>query len=677
MNYTTYLFDFDYTLADSSRGIVTCFHNVLTRHGYTEVTDDDIKRTIGKTLEDSFSILTGVTDAGQLAGFKAEYRKEADTHMTVNTVLFLETKSVLTALKDSGARIGIISTKYRFRIKELLNQHFPEDFMDIIVGGEDVKAAKPSPEGLLLAIKRLHVSKAETLYIGDSTVDAETAQAAGVDFAGVTHGVTTAKELEKYPHRKIMNTLEELLAVQEEHPSIFKIENPIRPENAHATSPRKQKRISVWQILLLVTLFWLAIEELDMTDDSNFFPVVFILTLWGILQKRRILPNKARTFIDSWWHPCAVRLRAFHIKLIQGRKTPPAGNETCTCLNCGTTYTGNYCNRCGQSRNTPRYRLSNALKNIAGGFFNIDNGFGRTLLELLYRPGYMIRDFIGGKRVEYFRPFQTLFILAALYIMAVQLVDPEALSKKEKTEKTEQTDKEEIIAAKEKLTKKMEKTYSKEEKRALAITIKSLEKSLNKLEEKNDSTSATQVSEQNSDDGDLIDEFVNDTSEVGDRLEKVLQNSPFLMKVWNLMKSWGHGNKAFRIIATLPLFALATQLAFRRRKYKLNYNTTEHVFIQAYIACQILLLSIIVLPFNGYAKVDDLYELPLWLIFVLFCWDYKQLYRCTWWRSFWRTILMLTYSLVLLVIFACLVMALMLAGIYVCLLYTSDAADEL
>ena len=665
MNYTTYLFDFDYTLADSSRGIVTCFRNVLTRHGYTEVTDDDIKRTIGKTLEDSFSILTGVTDAGQLAGFKAEYRKEADTHMTVNTVLFLETKSVLTALKDSGARIGIISTKYRFLIKELLDQHFPEDFMDIIVGGEDVKAAKPSPEGLLLAIKRLHVSKAETLYIGDSTVDAETAQAAGVDFAGVTHGVTTAKELEKYPHRKIMNTLEELLAVQEEYPSIFKIENPIRPENAHATSPRKQKRISVWQILLLVTLFWLAIEELDMTDDSNFFPVVLILTLWGILQKRRILPNKAKTFIDSWWHPCAVRLRAFHIKLIQGRKTPPAGNETCTCLNCGTTYTGNYCNRCGQSRNTPRYRLSNALKNIAGGFFNIDNGFGRTLLELLYRPGYMIRDFIGGKRVEYFRPFQTLFILAALYIMAVQLVDPEALSKKEKTEKTEQTDKEEIIAAKEKLTKKMEKTYSKEEKRALAITIKSLEKSLNKLEEKNDSTSATQVSEQNSDDGDLIDEFVNDTSEVGDRLEKVLQNSPFLMKVWNLMKSWGHGNKAFRIIATLPLFALATQLAFRRRKYKLNYNTTEHVFIQAYIACQILLLSIIVLPFNGYAKVDDLYELPLWLIFVLFCWDYKQLYRCTWWRSFWRTILMLTYSLVLLVIFACLVMALMLAGIYV------------
>ena len=76
MNYTTYLFDFDYTLADSSRGIVTCFRNVLNRHGYTQPTDDDIKRTIGKTLEDSFSILSGVTDPLQLAEFKKEYVKE-------------------------------------------------------------------------------------------------------------------------------------------------------------------------------------------------------------------------------------------------------------------------------------------------------------------------------------------------------------------------------------------------------------------------------------------------------------------------------------------------------------------------------------------------------------------------------------------------------------------------
>lgn len=52
--YTTYLFDFDYTLADSSKGIVLCFRHVLNLHGYTGITDEEIKRTIGKTLEESF-----------------------------------------------------------------------------------------------------------------------------------------------------------------------------------------------------------------------------------------------------------------------------------------------------------------------------------------------------------------------------------------------------------------------------------------------------------------------------------------------------------------------------------------------------------------------------------------------------------------------------------------------
>ena len=113
MEYKTYLFDFDYTLADSSRGIVICFRNVLTRHGHTDVTDESIKRTIGKTLEDSFSILTGITDKNTLISYKKEYVKEADIHMTANTKFFPETVAVLKALKKRGAQIGIISTKYR------------------------------------------------------------------------------------------------------------------------------------------------------------------------------------------------------------------------------------------------------------------------------------------------------------------------------------------------------------------------------------------------------------------------------------------------------------------------------------------------------------------------------------------------------------------------------------
>lgn len=198
--YAAYLFDFDYTLADSSRGIVKCFRHVLERHEHTGIADETIKRTIGKTLQESFSILTGITDPETLEIYRKEYVKEADIHMTVNTFLFPETIEVLTALKKREAKIGIISTKYRYRILELLSQYLPDGFLDIIVGGEDVKTAKPSPEGLLFAINHLNCRKEEVLYIGDSTVDAETAQAGGTDFAGILHGATTREELEAYPH---------------------------------------------------------------------------------------------------------------------------------------------------------------------------------------------------------------------------------------------------------------------------------------------------------------------------------------------------------------------------------------------------------------------------------------------------------------------------------------------
>lgn len=209
-HYNTYLFDFDYTLADSSRGIVRCFRHVLDLHHYTGITDEAIKRTIGKTLEDSFSILTGVTNTDTLAAYKKEYVKAADQHMTVNTFLYPETIEVLTSLKERGAQIGIISTKFRYRIMELLAQKLPAGFLDIVVGGEDVEAAKPSPEGVLFAIEHLHTSKENTLYIGDSTVDAETALAAGVDFMGVLHGATTHSELAVYPHVAIAADLRPL-----------------------------------------------------------------------------------------------------------------------------------------------------------------------------------------------------------------------------------------------------------------------------------------------------------------------------------------------------------------------------------------------------------------------------------------------------------------------------------
>ena len=198
--YKLYLFDFDYTLADSSRGIVMCFQDVLKRNGYRDIDDETIKRTIGLTLEQAFSSMTREKDPSVLAQWRKEYVAAADRVMNDATRFFEEVPEMFESLRREGAKIGIISTKYRYRIEDFLLRHFEQLPVDLIIGGEDVSLAKPSPEGINAALNRLGVSAEDTLYCGDSTVDGATAQNAGVDFMGVLHGVTPREELERYPN---------------------------------------------------------------------------------------------------------------------------------------------------------------------------------------------------------------------------------------------------------------------------------------------------------------------------------------------------------------------------------------------------------------------------------------------------------------------------------------------
>lgn len=610
MRYTTYLFDFDYTLADSSRGIVICFRNVLERHEHTGISDEAIKRTIGKTLEDSFSILSGITDPATLAAYRKEYEKEADTHMTINTEFFPETITVLQELKSQGGKIGIISTKYRYRIREMVDLHFPKGFFDIIIGGEDVKKAKPNPQGIKKALRQLHRRKEETLYIGDSTIDAEAAQLAKVDFAGVLNGMTTREELAAYPHRQILDNLSLL-------PLVLKF-SPYEP--------------------------------------SKHFPEKIFYSPY--------FPQKAVAFY-----------RLLHQKQIRGRYEAKESPAHCTCKNCGKSFHGNHCPHCGQRRNTPRFTLRNAFQNIMSGFFNIDNGFSRNLTELLYRPGYMIRDYLRGKRVHYYKPFQTLFVLAALYIMAVRLIDPEAMSQLE-SENVQNLDYKELISQlKHKQNHAVRDSSKYYLKQSIAFTdsariIESkvtsderLEHTIEELEKEQE-----QVKER-----DAIDEVTDAmalaaTAAGGkwkEQQERFFGENNFFIAVTNLMKSWIHGNKAFSILALLPLFTLGTRWSFRRTSIGRRLNLTENFFAQVYIACQILLISLLILPFTRQAHLNDIFDLSYKAIFVLFVWDYRQLFGLSWWKSFCRTAIMFWYCFLGLLLISTLVIVIIVAAAYI------------
>jgi phosphoglycolate phosphatase len=210
MPYQAYLFDFDYTLGDATQGIVASVHYALQELKLPLPSVEDIRRTVGLTLAETFERLTGLCSEAQSARFVMLFKTKADEVMTESTSLYADTIELLTSIKAAGYQVGIVTTKYHHRITSILHKYQISHLVDVIVGGDDVKNAKPHPEALLAAIRILKIPKRQALYIGDSEVDAETACRARVDFVAVTSGVTGKDRFIKYPHVAVIANLSEL-----------------------------------------------------------------------------------------------------------------------------------------------------------------------------------------------------------------------------------------------------------------------------------------------------------------------------------------------------------------------------------------------------------------------------------------------------------------------------------
>lgn len=188
--YKAVVFDFDYTLGDTTNGIVASANYALKTLGHAEKSVDEIKRTIGLSLKDTFAALTDIRDGEQSERFAALFREKADEVMTDSAALYDRVTEILPELHKTH-KIGIVTTKFHYRIEAILKKFGVSEFVDVIVGGEDVIREKPDPEGLLKAIDALGADKNEALYVGDSLVDARTAANAGVGFAAVLTGITS------------------------------------------------------------------------------------------------------------------------------------------------------------------------------------------------------------------------------------------------------------------------------------------------------------------------------------------------------------------------------------------------------------------------------------------------------------------------------------------------------
>ncbi len=186
-------FDFDYTLGDCTDSIVAGFQHGLTKLGWPAPDRETVRGTIGYMLEDSYTILTGDDSPENRAQFRLYFSEVAVERQRRETVLFPGAPELLRGLKAQGVKSAIVSTKRGDTIEIIMENHGLGDTVELVIGSADVKRPKPDPEGLRTAMDRLGVTPEETLFCGDTVLDAGAAQNAGCHFAAVLNGITPAE----------------------------------------------------------------------------------------------------------------------------------------------------------------------------------------------------------------------------------------------------------------------------------------------------------------------------------------------------------------------------------------------------------------------------------------------------------------------------------------------------
>ena len=190
--YRAVCFDFDYTLGDSTDSIVAGFQYAFPILGFPSPDRETVRGTIGYLLEDAYTMLTGDGDAEHRARFRALFLEVAQERQRTETLLFPGAPELLRGLRAQGVPAAIVSTKRGDTIQAILAHHGLEDEVELVIGSADVTRHKPDPEGLRLAMERLGAAPEETLFCGDTVLDAGAARNAGCPFAAVLNGTTPA-----------------------------------------------------------------------------------------------------------------------------------------------------------------------------------------------------------------------------------------------------------------------------------------------------------------------------------------------------------------------------------------------------------------------------------------------------------------------------------------------------
>lgn len=182
------IFDLDGTILNTLDDLACSTNYALACNQLPLRTTEEVRTFVGngirKLIERAVPAGTGKNVVEKVYwDFTAHYKE----HCADMTKPYEGIVEVIARLRKMGYLTAVVSNKTDFAVQELCGQYFPGLF-DYVVGEKEGIRRKPCPDSALAVLDKLQIEKTETIYIGDSDVDIQTAGNAGIEMICVEWG---------------------------------------------------------------------------------------------------------------------------------------------------------------------------------------------------------------------------------------------------------------------------------------------------------------------------------------------------------------------------------------------------------------------------------------------------------------------------------------------------------
>ena len=192
------IFDLDGTLINTIDDLGQACNHALAACGFPTHKIEDYPRLVGNGINKLIERALPEEDRNEETVLRVReyFVPFYDEHNCDLTRPYDGIPALLQTLKEQGYQLAVASNKYQAATEKIVAQLFPGIF-DVVLGERENIARKPDPQIVWDILSTLNTKPSTTncLYIGDSLVDAETAQAANLPFVACTWGFCTKEQL--------------------------------------------------------------------------------------------------------------------------------------------------------------------------------------------------------------------------------------------------------------------------------------------------------------------------------------------------------------------------------------------------------------------------------------------------------------------------------------------------